>query len=280
MVSSIPLDGLKSHGIRASKKLGQHFLNDSEIIQKILRAAFPLSDELVLEVGPGLGVLTRALLRERVCKLICVEYDRRCVKYLQDNLVRQGLERLIIVNEDALKLKENSLVKKGQKLIIVSNLPYDISTVLLLKWLKQITLFKKMVLMFQKEVAERICARPNTKQYGILSVLTQFLCVTKLEFDVPRSAFSPQPKVTSSVISIVPREDLKDKLLIYKKLELLCKTVFNKRRKTLRNSISSILANPEESLLSVGIDATRRPDSLSVEEFETIVRKLEFCKFN
>ena len=137
-----------------------------------------------------------------------------------------------------------------------------------------------MVLMFQKEVAERICARPNTKQYGILSVLTQFLCVTKLEFDVPRSAFSPQPKVTSSVISIVPREDLKDKLLIYKKLELLCKTVFNKRRKTLRNSISSILANPEESLLSVGIDATRRPDSLSVEEFETIVRKLEFCKFN
>ena len=137
-----------------------------------------------------------------------------------------------------------------------------------------------MILMFQKEVAERICAPPYTKQYGILSVLTQFLCFTQLKFDVPRSAFFPKPKVTSSVISIVPKENLKGKLQIYKKLERLCKTVFNKRRKTLKNSISSILENPEESLLNIGIDAGRRPETLSVEEFELIVRKLKFYESN
>ena len=130
--------------------------------------------------------------------------------------------------------------------------------------------------MFQKEVAERICSGPNSRQYGILSVLTQFLCVTKLEINVPRTSFFPQPKVDSAIISVVPRENLEDKLHIYKKLELLCKVVFNKRRKTLRNSISSLLQDPETSLLSVGIDPNRRPETLTVEEFELITRRLEF----
>jgi 16S rRNA (adenine1518-N6/adenine1519-N6)-dimethyltransferase len=280
MVDSTPLSILKSHGIKASKKLGQNFLNDPTVVRKIIKAASPLKNEIILEIGPGLGILTRELLLELINKLICVEYDQRCINYLQANLLSNGLEKLFIINEDALKLEEESLLKNGQRPIIVSNLPYNISTMLLLKWLKKIYLFKKMILMFQKEVAERICAPPYTKQYGILSVLTQFLCFTQLKFDVPRSAFFPKPKVTSSVISIVPKENLKGKLQIYKKLERLCKTVFNKRRKTLKNSISSILENPEESLLNIGIDAGRRPETLSVEEFELIVRKLKFYESN
>jgi 16S rRNA (adenine1518-N6/adenine1519-N6)-dimethyltransferase len=261
------------NNIKALKQLGQNFLNDARVVERIIRAAYPLKDETVLEIGPGLGVLTRAVLEQPVRRLICVEYDKRCVEYLRLNLES---EKLAILNEDALKLDEKKLIEQGQKLIIISNLPYNISTMLLGKWLEEITLFKKLVLMFQKEVAERICANPNTKQYGILSVLTQFLCSVSLEFDVPRTAFTPQPKITSSVVSIVPKENLEDKLRIYKKLELLCKTVFNKRRKTLRNSIAPLLATPEQSLSSLGLDPNRRPETLSVEEFELIARNLEF----
>jgi 16S rRNA (adenine1518-N6/adenine1519-N6)-dimethyltransferase len=267
-------DALKTYGIRASKSLGQNFLNDSNIVQKIVRTSYPLKGELVLEIGPGLGVLTRDILKEPIQKLFSVEYDQRCVKYLQDNLLPNELERLEIINQDALKLDEKSLIGKDQKLIIISNLPYNISTILLLKWLEEANLFKKLVLMFQKEVAERICSPPNNKQYGILSVLTQFLCITKLEIEVPRSAFFPEPNIDSAVISIIPKKNLEDKFPIYKKLELLCKTVFNKRRKTLRNSISPLLRNPAEALSSICIDANRRPETLSVEEFELIARTL------
>lgn len=269
-ISSVP-------GIRPSKKLGQNFLNNSQIVQRIIKSSYPLKSALILEIGPGLGVLTKALLDEPIEKLTCVEYDERCVKHLQKNVLPGELERLVIVHDDALKFQENSLVKSDQKITVVANLPYNISSILLLKWLKEIKLFSKMVLMFQKEMAERICAKPRTKQYGIISVLTQFLCFTELEFYVDKSSFTPQPKVESAVISIIPRKNLEDKLPIYKKLELLCKTVFNKRRKTLRNSISSLLKAPEEDLLTLGIDANRRPETLSVEEFEIIVRKLEFC---
>jgi 16S rRNA (adenine1518-N6/adenine1519-N6)-dimethyltransferase len=264
---------MDSYNIKALKQLGQNFLHDARVVERIIRVAYPLKDETVLEIGPGLGALTRAALLEPIRGLTCVEYDKRCVEYLRANLES---EKLTIINEDALKLDEKKLMEQGQKLIIISNLPYNISTLLLGKWLEEITLFKKMVLMFQKEVAERICAKPNNKQYGILSVLTQFLCSVSLEFDVPRTAFNPQPKITSSVVSIVPKGDLEDKLRIYKKLELLCKTVFNKRRKTLRNSIAPLLSNPEQSLSSLGIDPNRRPETLSIEEFELIVRKLEF----
>jgi len=269
------IDPLKGYSIKASKKLGQHFLNNYDIVQKIVRATLPLKDELVLEVGPGLGILTQALLQEQVQKLICVEYDARCIDLLKATFVAEA-KKLVLLNEDAVRFNEGKLLDAGQRFIIVSNLPYNISTALLAKWLKKIKLFKQMVLMFQKEVAERICAQPGTKQYGILSVLTQFLCVTRLEFCVPRAAFSPQPKVDSAVISIVPRENLDEKLEIYEKLEFLCKTVFNKRRKTLRNSIAPILATPEESLSSIGIDPKRRPETLSVAEFERIARKLVF----
>lgn len=264
------------NNIKALKQLGQNFLNDARVVERIIRAASPLKDEAVLEIGPGLGALTRAVLEGPVRRLTCVEYDKRCVEYLQANLESYRPEKLAILNEDALKLDEKKLIENGQKLIIISNLPYNISTLLLGKWLEEITLFKRMVLMFQKEVAERICAKPNNKQYGILSVLTQFLCSVSLEFDIPRTAFTPQPKIISSVVSIVPKGDLEDKLRIYKKLELLCKTVFNKRRKTLRNSIAPLLADPEKSLSSLGLDSNRRPETLSIDEFELIVRKLEF----
>jgi 16S rRNA (adenine1518-N6/adenine1519-N6)-dimethyltransferase len=262
-----------SNNIKALKQLGQNFLNDARVVERIIRTASPLKDETVLEIGPGLGALTRVVLECPVRRLICIEYDKRCVEYLRVNLES---EKLDILNEDALKLDEKKLIENGQKLIIISNLPYNISTLLLGKWLEEITLFKRMVLMFQKEVAERICAKPNNKQYGILSVLTQFLCSVSLEFDIPRTAFTPQPKIISSVVSIVPKGDLEDKLRIYKKLELLCKTVFNKRRKTLRNSIAPLLADPEKSLSSLGLDSNRRPETLSIDEFELIVRKLEF----
>ena len=270
-----PSSTLKSYGIKASKKLGQHFLNNTETVQKIIKIALPLKDEFVLEIGPGLGIITQALLDRPIYKLICAEYDQRCIKYLQ-NTLSYDAKKLIILNEDALKLKEEQLVDKRHKLIIISNLPYNISTLLLLKWLKKIFLFKKIVLVLQKEVAERICAYKNTKNYSIISVLTQFLCNAKLEFEIHRSDFFPQPRVNSAVISIVPRKDLEKKFCIYKKLELLCKTVFNKRRKTLKNSIAPILKSPEQSLLNIGIDPSRRPEDLSIKEFELIVRKVEF----
>ncbi|NRA73779.1 MAG: ribosomal RNA small subunit methyltransferase A, partial [Rickettsiales bacterium] len=226
---------------------------------------------------PGLGILTTLLLQEPISKLICIEYDRKCVEYLKSNFNKE--DKLVIFNDDALKFNEENLKNNGNKFIVIANLPYNISTALLLKWLKKISLFKRFVLMFQKEVAERICASKNTKSYGVLSVLTQFLCVTKLEFEVDKSSFFPQPKINSAVVSITPKENLKKKLAIYNKLEFLCKTVFSKRRKTLKNSISSILANPEQGLLSINIDPNKRPEDLSIDEFELIVKNLKFLTY-
>lgn len=254
---------LKTNAIRASKGLGQNFLKDLDVADKIIKHAALCANDTVLEIGPGLGMLTRCILQEPIQKLICIERDAKCFKHLNETF--NGDAKLELIHADALSILEENLVE--QRAVVIANLPYNIGTKLLLKWLSKITLFKRFVLMFQREVALRICAKPGTKEYGSLSVLVQAMCTPKLLFNVPSNAFFPQPKITSSVVLIVPRTDACDRLAIYPTLEKICATIFSKRRKTLKNACGSLFSDTTNSLLALGLDPNCRPDSLPVHSF-------------
>lgn len=259
---------IKSYGIHPEKSLGQNFLFDFNLIDKIARSAGPLEGRTVIEIGPGPGGLTRMLLQRGASKLIAIEQDARCLGALQDiSLAAPG--RLEVINADALKVNETELAQG--KIKIVANLPYNIATVLLFKWLENIQHYESLTLMFQKEVAERIGAKPSTKDYGRVSIMAQWLCEVVHHFDIAPEAFIPPPKVTSSVISLIAR---KEPLAPANKatLEKICKFTFNQRRKTLRSSLKQLTPTPEILLEKAGISPTRRPEELSVEEFCALSR--------
>ncbi len=206
-ISGLPplRDVIKAHGLRAEKKLGQNFLLDLNITDKIARACGDVSDMNVIEIGPGPGGLTRSLLNAGAKSVTAVEFDERAVQALQD-LERAAQGRLTIMHADALKtdLREISAPPR----LIAANLPYNIATPLLTGWLAQIredaSVFAQMTLMFQKEVADRITAAPGSKTYGRLSVLSQWLCDCRKVMDLPPSAFTPPPKVSSSIVRFTP----------------------------------------------------------------------------
>lgn len=252
-----------SLGIDPKKALGQNFLFDLNLTKRIARAAGDLKSHTIIEIGPGPGGLTRALLEEGAEKIVVIEQDSRCIPAL--NEINQFYHnKLFILNQDALLYKEEDLNKTDIK--IIANLPYNIATVLLFKWLDKIHLFSSLTLMFQKEVADRIIAQPGCKAYGRLSVMTQFLCKVEHQFDINPQAFYPPPKVTSSVLNIYPR---KQPFSAIKKssLELICKLVFNQRRKTLRVSLKQLVDNPERLLQQANIDSSLRPEQLTLEQF-------------
>ena len=200
-------DVIKDHDLRAEKKLGQNFLLDLNLTDKIARVAGDLKDTTIFEIGPGPGGLTRSLLKIEAKKVIAVEFDPRAIKALADlDSAAQG--RLDILHADALETDLMTLSNAPRA--IVANLPYNIATPLLVNWLRQVNedldSYKSMTLMFQKEVAQRITAQVGDKAYGRLAVLTQWLCEAKISFDVPPSAFTPAPKVTSSIVHLVPKK--------------------------------------------------------------------------
>ena len=259
------------HGLAAQKSLGQNFLLDLNLTGRIARSAGSLEDHDVLEVGPGPGGLTRALLDAGARRVVAIERDRRCIAALEEiSAAYPG--RLEIVEGDALATDMRSLLTAPAR--IVANLPYNIATPLLVGWLQTEPWppwFDSLTLMFQREVAERIVAKPGTKAYGRLGVLAQWRSRPRILFDVDRRAFTPPPAVTSSVVELVPRE----KPLAEadpRSLERVVAAAFGQRRKMLRASLKSLGHDPSPLLEAAGIDSTRRAEELDVEAFCALAR--------
>ena len=266
-------DVIATHDLRAKKSLGQNFLLDLNLTGRIARAAGPLSGSTIYEVGPGPGGLTRALLSEGADRVVAVERDERCLPALAEiSAAYPG--RLRVVSADALKLDERTLL--GTSLTrIAANLPYNIGTALLVKWL---TLpdwppfWQSLTLMFQREVAERIVARPGTESYGRLSVLAQWRSVPKILFDVSRKAFVPPPKITSSVVRLEPLEEPVAPASLVD-LERVTAAAFGQRRKMLRQSLKSLAVDAEDRIKAAKIAPSERPEQLSVAEFASLARQ-------
>lgn len=254
---------IAAHELRAQKSLGQNFLLDLNITEKIARAAGSLDGKTVFEIGPGPGGLTRALAKTGAKKIIAVEFDPRAVAALQSLKAAYG-ERLEIVPGDALRVNLLDLAEAPR--VITANLPYNIATPLLTGWLKQIReapgCYDSMTLMFQREVAERITAQPGTKDYGRLSVLCQWICSAHVCFDLPPSAFTPPPKVFSSVVHFTPKILNADAPPL-RAVEKVTAAAFGQRRKMIRTSLKDYAAGLEK----LGIDGTLRAENLTVEQF-------------
>ena len=251
--------------LMARKSLGQHFLLDLNLTQKIAACAGDLGGMTVFEIGPGPGGLTRALLATDARKIIAIEKDRRCIAALGD-LVKIAEGRLEVIEGDALKL---DLVKLGDApRAIVANLPYNIGTELLLGWLRQIESYESLTLMFQAEVADRLTAEPSSKTYGRPSVITQFCSNVECMLDIPARAFTPPPKVDSAVVHLTPRKRPPD--ISFTMMEKVTAAAFGQRRKMLRSSLKPL--GGEELLKRAGIEPTLRAENLSVQDLENLAR--------
>jgi 16S rRNA (adenine1518-N6/adenine1519-N6)-dimethyltransferase len=254
---------IAAYGLDARKRLGQHFLLDLNLTRRIARAAAPLAEGTVIEVGPGPGGLTRALLLEGATHVVAIEVDARAVAALEE-LVRVAAGRLQVVQADALRAVLAELGPSPRR--IVANLPYNVSTALLVRWLHQADQVIDMVLMFQKEVADRLVAQPRSKDYGRLSVLAQHVCTVQRLFDVAPSAFVPPPKVTSSVVRLRPRPADR-RLADLRPLERVTAAAFGQRRKMLRGSLGGAFADPAAVLTRLGLLPTARAEELTVADF-------------
>lgn len=253
---------IEKFGLKAKKSLGQNFLFDLNLTSKIARQAGDLNGKTVLEIGPGPGGLTRALLAQGA-NVTVIERDERCLAALKE-ISDTYPNKLVVIAGDALRQDFNALFK--EKPAIVSNLPYNVGTELLTRWLLTEPwppFYQSMTLMFQREVAERIVALPGSPHYGRLGVLTGWRAKAKIAFDVPRQAFTPSPKVTSSVVHIVPYDNPLPCSAL--DLETVTKAAFGQRRKMLRQSLKAL--GGEELLEKVGIDGTRRAETLDISEF-------------
>jgi len=257
------------HGLSASKALGQNFLLDRQLLARIAAIPGNLSGQIVYEVGPGPGGLTRALL-DAGASVIAVERDRRCIPALEE-LRQQHHDRLTLVEADALKVDERAVAGAGVH--VVANLPYNVGTALLLKWLSGDwpPWWASLTLMFQKEVAERIVAQPGSGAYGRLSVAAQWRSRPRIAMTVNRSAFVPPPKVTSAVVHIEPAPQPEN--VDPKAIERLTEAAFGQRRKMLRSSLKQV-PGAIEAAESLGIDAQRRAETLSVDEWVKLARAL------
>jgi len=255
---------LRRLGIAANKRLGQHFLFDPSILGRIAAAAGDLRAATVLEVGPGPGGLTRALLDAGCQRVVAVERDPRFVALLRDLEPCAG-GRLRLVEADALELDPCALAAEGT-VRIVANLPYNVATALVFRWFERLDCIERMVLMFQKEVALRLVAAPATADYGRLAVMAQRLCRVERLFDLPPAAFTPPPRVTSSVVRLIPRPDQPSPVL-RAALARVTQAAFGQRRKMLRSSLRSLGRDPRQMLAAAGIVETRRAEELDIDEF-------------
>ncbi len=271
-VSLPPLrEVIRLHNLRAEKSLGQNFLLDQNLTDKIVRLAGDLTGINIIEIGPGPGGLTRSLLASPARHVTAIEYDSRAVAAINDLKSVYG-DKLNILNSDALQVDITQVTPEPRS--IIANLPYNISVVLLMKWLEAIRsnpyTIHSMVLMFQKEVADRLLADVSNKSYGRVSVMTQWLCRVKRLFDLPPSAFTPPPKIKSSVILFQPHV-LKGNAPSFASMEKIVAAAFNQRRKMIRSSLSDY----SDALNTTNIDTSLRAEDLSVDDFVSIALAYE-----
>jgi 16S rRNA (adenine1518-N6/adenine1519-N6)-dimethyltransferase len=270
-------DVIAQHGLSATKSLGQNFLLDLNLTAKIARQAGDMTACDVLEVGPGPGGLTRALLHAGARKVLAIEKDARCLPILADIALHYP-GRLQVLEGDALAI--NAAEHLTAPIKVVANLPYNVGTELLIRWLTPAIwppFWDSLTLMFQKEVAERITAAPGSKAYGRLAILTQWRAKARIVMEIPPSAFTPPPKVTSAVVHIVKR----DQMLFPANeatLTRLVATAFGQRRKMLRASLKSISPDIEAHLTGVGIAPTDRAETIPIEGFCALARSLDGSK--
>lgn len=259
-------DVISKYEIRAKKSLGQNFLLDLNLTSKIARYAGDLKQSDVLEIGPGPGGLTRSLLNEGARQVVSIEKDKRCIAALEEI---QSLfpGRLKLLQGDALSM--NVMQYFTDPIKIIANLPYNIGTELLVRWLNSKnwpSFWQSMTLMFQKEVANRIVARPGSKAYGRLSVMSQWRCNTKIAFNIPATAFTPPPKVESAVVHFEALNEPKFPAEV-DKLEFVVSKAFNQRRKMLRGALKGHFKNVEEGLFSIGVLPTKRAENITIKEY-------------
>ena len=264
-------DIVDKHGFKFSKSLGQNFLIDDNVIDKIIDGARVKEGDKVIEVGPGIGTLTREMAK-RAEKVVAVEIDKNLIPILKETLA--DFDNTEVVNEDILKVDINKLVDEklsGGPVKLIANLPYYITTPIVMKFLEEDIPVTDIVVMVQKEVADTMNAVPSTKDYGALSVAVQYYCDTEIVAKAPRHMFIPQPKVDSTVIGLHIREERKYKADNEQLFFKTVKAAFGQRRKTLLNSLSSMgvldKAKIKEVLAEAGIDEKRRGETLSIEEF-------------
>lgn len=272
-ISTLPplREVIAAHDLRAKKSLGQNFLLDSNITDKIAGLCGDLSAHTIFEIGPGPGGLTRSLLKAGAKKVIAIEFDEKAVAALTGLQAVAG-ERLEVLHRDA--LEENLLALAAAPRGIIANLPYNVATPLLIGWLGQIEQdranYDFMALMFQREVADRLAAQPGTKAYGRLSVMAQWLCHVSRAYDLPPSAFTPPPKVNSAVVVFKPKARDKD-APSFKVMEALLAQAFQQRRKMIRASLKAHIGAIE----SCGLDPTMRAENLGVEDYIRLAQAIE-----
>ena len=269
-------DVIARHGLAAKKSLGQNFLLDLNLTRRIARAAGPLENTTIYEVGPGPGGLTRALLAEGAARVIAVERDERCLAALKE-IAGAYPGRLDIVSGDALKIDETALFAElgvTGPVRIASNLPYNIGSALLVKWLTAQSwppFWQSLTLMFQREVAERLTAQPRSKAYGRLSVLTQWRTRARILFDISPRAFTPPPKVTSAVVHIEPLAEPAAPCTL-SDLEAVTAAAFGNRRKMLRQSLKTLTPDAEALVRAASLDPTSRAEQLTIADFAALAR--------
>ncbi len=256
---------LARHGLDPRRSLGQHFLLDGNLVARIARQAGDLAGRHVVEVGPGPGGLTRALLDTEAADILAVELDPRAVAAIAE--LAQSFPRLRVLQADALALDLAGLVPAPRQ--IVANLPYNVGSPLLVGWLRQAAQWERLTLMFQEEVASRICAAPDTEQYGRLSVLAQWLCRCEFRLRIPPEAFLPPPTVWSAVVVLTPHPDQPEPAL-FRAMERLTAAAFGQRRKMLRGALKSV--GGPALLEAAGIDGARRAETLTIPEFDRRAR--------
>ena len=259
------------HGLSARKSLGQNFLLDLNLTTRIARASGPLEGAEVVEIGPGPGGLTRALLAGGA-RVVAIERDRRCLAPLAE-IAERWPGRLTVLEGDAMRVDPRPHLAGPAR--IVANLPYNVGTALLVGWLGGADWppwWQSLTLMFQREVAERIVAQPGSKAYGRLSVLAQWRAEARIAFEVSPRAFTPPPKVTSAVVHLRPAEAPPG--IAPARLEAITAAAFAQRRKMLRQSLKAVTPDPQALLAAAGIDPARRAETLSVAEFLALARAL------
>ncbi len=259
---------IRTWELDADKRLGQHFLLDLNLTGRIARAAGDLTGVNIIEIGPGPGGLTRTILDCGAQQVIAIERDPRCVAALQ-SLAGVANGRLTVIEADALKVDLAALVPAPRA--VIANLPYNVASPLLIGWLKQASAFTNLTLMFQREVALRLVAIPRNKAYGRLSVMTQWLTEATLVFDVPAAAFTPPPKIVSSIVRLVPR-DMGGGEPSFAAMERVVAAAFGQRRKMLRAALRSLVPDPLALLETAEIEPTARAEELDVAAFTRLAR--------
>ena len=256
---------------KAKKSLGQNFLIDKNIIKRIIQEGKITANETVLEIGPGTGSLTEEIIKQKPKKIILIEKDNK----LSEELLLKFGNNIELINDDILEIEENNL--SLDQILVFGNLPYNISTKILTKWIcnvKNKFWFKKLILMFQKEVADRIVAETNTKNYGRLSVISQWKMNIKKIIDIKPYSFYPKPKILSTLLEFTPKNSFIH-INDIKNLEKITKTLFNKRRKMIKNSIFNIVNKEDLSKINFNINLNSRPENIKPEEYYFLAKEIE-----